>query len=246
MTNDEWIYGWHAVRAMIKHDIERIREVFILQGRIDNQAVVEQLTDQGVAVHSTARDKLDRMTNHATHQGIVARVAPQVPKTWAFIDDLIKREQEKTTLLILDGVQDPHNLGACLRTANASGVHAVIVAKDRQAPLSPVARKAAAGAAETTPIVVVTNLARTLDDLKERNVWIYGLAGEATESIYESTLTGAIAFVLGSEGKGLRRLTRERCDVLLRIPMLGEVGSLNVSVATGIVCYERVRQCHGQ
>ena len=150
--------------------------------------------------------------------------------------------EEAPFLLVLDGVTDPHNLGACIRTADAAGVHAVIAPKDKSAPLTSVAAKVACGAAEVVPYVQVTNLSRTLQDLQPRSIWVTGTAGEAEQRVYEANLKGPMALVMGAEGKGMRRLTREHCDFLIKIPMAGEVSSLNVSVATGVCLFEAVRQ----
>jgi 23S rRNA (guanosine2251-2'-O)-methyltransferase len=182
------------------------------------------------------------MTGEAAHQGVVAEIAAarswNEDELWSFLDRL----SEAPFLLLLDGVQDPHNLGACLRTADACGVHAVVVPKDRAAGLTPTVRKVAAGAAETVPLAIVTNLARVMRTLKDRQVWIVGATADAEKSVNEAQLTGPLAIAMGGEGEGLRRLTRDSCDYLVRLPMLGAVESLNVSVAAGMMLYEAVRQ----
>ena len=176
------------------------------------------------------------------HQGVIARGnVPQV-KSEAFLDDLLESLEQPPFLLILDGVQDPHNLGACLRTADAAGIHAIIVPKDRSVSLTPTVRKVASGAAQTVPLIQVTNLARTMKLLASHQIWIIGTAGETDATLYQSDLRGSLALVMGTEGKGMRRLTRENCDALVKIPMQGSVESLNVSVATGITLFEAVRQ----
>jgi 23S rRNA (guanosine2251-2'-O)-methyltransferase len=184
--------------------------------------------------------RLDGFYGGGRHQGVVARV--EVKKTADSLDELLEGLSEPPLLLVLDGVTDPHNLGACLRVANAAGAHAVIAPRDRAAGITPAVSKVASGAAEATPYLMVTNLARTLDELKERNVWIVGADERGEKTLHEADLPDAIAWVLGAEGEGMRRLTRERCDLLVRIPMRGEVESLNVSVAAGIVLFESLRR----
>ncbi len=176
------------------------------------------------------------------HQGVVAHLKSERHYTEVDLDDLLKKTDKPALILILDGVQDPHNLGACLRTADAAGVDALIIPKDRSSPLTPTARKVACGAAETIPVITVSNLARTLDHLKEQGVWLIGAAADASDTVYDIDLTGPVGIVLGAEGHGLRRLTQERCDYLAHVPMTGSVESLNVSVATGIFLFEAVRQ----
>ncbi len=187
------------------------------------------------------RQWLDEKADGAVHQGIVARVKPGRQYGENDLPDLLAAHAQPF-LLILDGVTDPHNLGACLRSADAAGVHAVIVPKDRSAQLNATAKKVACGAAESVPLIRVTNLARTMRLLQEENVWIVGTAGEADHTLYQSKMTGPLALVMGAEGEGMRRLTREHCDELISIPMVGSVSSLNVSVATGICLFEAVRQ----
>lgn len=242
MSNDT-IFGIHAVNAVLNSDPARFIEVWVLKGRQDDRLlpVLNELQRMGVTLQVASRKTLDDKVKGASHQGIVARVTP--PKQYNENDlDALLAGKEAPLLLVLDGVTDPHNLGACLRNADAAGATAVIVPKDRSAPLSAVASKVACGAAETMPLVRVTNLARTLRALQEQGVWVVGTAGEATHDIYHSKLTGALAIVMGAEGDGMRRLTRETCDDLIKIPMAGTVSSLNVSVATGICLFEAVRQ----
>ncbi|MZH98326.1 23S rRNA (guanosine(2251)-2'-O)-methyltransferase RlmB [Dickeya dianthicola] len=239
----EIIYGIHAVKALLEQDPQRFLDVFTLKGREDRrlQPLIAELEANGIAVQVANRQWLDDKVEGAVHQGIVARVKEgrqyqenDLPGLLASLDTPF--------LLVLDGVTDPHNLGACLRSADAAGVHAVIVPRDRSAQLNATAKKVACGAAETVPLIRVTNLARTLRFLQEQNVWVVGTAGEADHTLYQSKLTGPLALVMGAEGEGMRRLTREHCDELISIPMAGSVSSLNVSVATGICLFEAVRQ----
>ncbi|MFP1961755.1 23S rRNA (guanosine(2251)-2'-O)-methyltransferase RlmB [Lonsdalea quercina] len=239
----EIIYGIHAVKALLERDPQRFLEVFILKGREDRrlQPVIAELESNGIAVQVANRQWLDSKVEGAVHQGIIANVKPgrqfqenDLPELLAALD--------APFLLVLDGVTDPHNLGACLRSADAAGVNAVIVPRDRSAQLNATAKKVACGAAESVPLIRVTNLARTLRLLQEHNVWIVGTAGEADHTLYQSKLTGPMALVMGAEGEGMRRLTREHCDELISIPMAGSVSSLNVSVATGVCLFEAVRQ----
>jgi 23S rRNA (guanosine2251-2'-O)-methyltransferase len=219
----------------------------VQQGRQDKRMVAlqELARNQGVPLESVPRKVLDDLVS-GRHQGVVAEasaVSESADNLWDEADLLrCVDATEAPLLLVLDGVTDPHNLGACLRSADAAGVTAVVVPKDKSADLSPTARKVACGAAEVVPFVRVTNLARTLEALKARGVWLYGAAGEAEASLYDTRLTGAIALVMGAEGSGLRRLTREACDHLVHLPMAGSVSSLNVSVATGICLFEARRQ----
>ncbi len=237
------IFGIHAVKAVLNSDPARFIEVFVLKGRQDDRLlpVLNELLSLGITVQEAGRKALDDKVEGASHQGIIARVRPA--KQYNENDlDAILTVNANPLLLILDGVTDPHNLGACLRNADAAGVAAVIVPKDRAAQLNATASKVACGAAEVMPLVRVTNLARTMRALQDKGVWIVGTAGEATHDVYQSKLTGPLAIVMGAEGDGMRRLTRETCDDLIKIPMAGSVSSLNVSVATGICLFEAVRQ----
>lgn len=204
------------------------------------ESLVGQAKGLQIGVSELSRDELDKMAQGGVHQGVVANVGANTSALMT-LDDLFEKS-ESLFLLVLDGVQDPHNLGACLRVADAAGVDAVIAPKDNAVSLTPTVRKVASGAAETVPYIQVTNLARTLQELKDRGIWLYGAAGEAEDSIFEKKLERPLAIVMGAEGKGLRRLTRDHCDFLVKIPMEGAVDSLNVSVATGICCFEVVRQ----
>ena len=240
----EQIYGIHAVKSFLDRTPERIIDVFALKGRDDKrlQPLLNELHSLGISVQYLNRQTLDNKANGEVHQGIIARIQPAKELNENDLDQILANKSNPL-LLVLDGITDPHNLGACLRTADAAGVDAVIVPKDKSAQLTSIARKVACGAAEVMPLVRVTNLARTLREIQQtHNVWVVGTAGEATETIYQTKLTGALALVMGAEGDGMRRLTRECCDQLISIPMAGSVSSLNVSVATGVCLFEIVRQ----
>lgn len=237
------MFGWHAVEAVLKREPERLQQVWIQTGRQDKRvkSITDTLDSLGVRWKVVHRRELDERVS-GVHQGIVAAVSES--REWTE-DDLLAQmagSDKPPFLLVLDGVTDPHNLGACMRTADAVGVQAVIVPKDKSASLTPVARKVACGAAETVPFVRVTNLARFLRSLQDQGVWLIGTAGEAKATLYQADFKGPVALVMGAEGKGMRRLTREHCDQLINIPMLGHVDSLNVSVATGVCLYEALRQ----
>ncbi|MEQ1439566.1 23S rRNA (guanosine(2251)-2'-O)-methyltransferase RlmB [Fontimonas sp. SYSU GA230001] len=241
MAKTTLIGGFHAVLAALEDAHDKPFEVLIADSRRDERMhKVQQLAQRAnVRLRVVPRSELDLKAAGLRHQGVLA----YVPEKAFEAEDLLYRSAEPQRLLLaLDGVQDPHNLGACLRTAEAVGVAAVIIPKDRSAGLTAVARKAAAGAAERVPIVTVTNLARTLERLKELGYWITGLAGEAQETLYDVDFTGPAVLVMGAEGEGLRRLTRETCDRLVKIPMQGKTESLNVSVAAAVCLYEAWRQ----
>jgi 23S rRNA (guanosine2251-2'-O)-methyltransferase len=243
-TKRSLVYGLHAINAVLLRSPERMLELWLAQPRDDARAreLKQNAEIAGVHVHTVTADALAKMAGDANHQGAVAAVRPLKP--WDE-DDLAQALQglaEDALLLILDGVTDPHNLGACLRSAEACGVHAVILPKDRSAAVDGVVRKVAAGAAEFVPVASVTNLARTLDSLKRGGIWVVGLDGEAAQSLYAADLKRPLALVMGAEGAGMRRLTRERCDFVVRIPMIGQVESLNVSVAAGVALFEARRQ----
>lgn len=243
MAQQEWLYGLHALEAVVAREPERLIELYVLKGRDDEKLrnIINQARRFGVAVQFCQRKVLDDKVNGEQHQGVVAKAKPGRVLDEKDLDDILEK-QTNPFILVLDGVTDPHNLGACLRSADAAGVHAVVVPKDKSANLTPTARKVACGAAETTPLIQVTNLARTLRQMQESGVWVIGTAGEAQQLIYDIKLSGPMALVMGAEGKGMRRLTREVCDELIKLPMAGSVSSLNVSVATGICLYEIVRQ----
>lgn len=240
----EHIYGIHAVSAFLDNTPERLIEVYVLKGREDKrlQPLLNSLYQFGISVQFVNRQTLDKKADGEVHQGIIARVQPIKELNESDLDRILANTTNPL-LLVLDGITDPHNLGACLRSADAAGVSAVIVPKDKSAQLTAIARKVACGAAEVMPLIRVTNLARTLRELQQNhNIWVVGTAGEATTSLYQTQLTGGLALVMGAEGEGMRRLTREHCDQLISIPMTGSVSSLNVSVATGVCLFEILRQ----
>lgn len=244
MSETSIVFGLHAVRALLQQRAERALSLTLQKGREDARTaeLIQLAKGAGVPIDWRETRELDRLAGSQRHQGACLQVRAATALGEGALDDLLDRITAPPLLLVLDGVQDPHNLGACLRTADAAGVTAVIVPRDRAAGLSPTVRKVASGAAETIPLIQVVNLARTLRWLKEREVWIVGTDDQAPQSLYEATLTGSLAVVLGAEGLGLRRLTREHCDLVVRIPMYGAVESLNVSVAAGVLLYEAVRQ----
>lgn len=243
MSDKHWIYGIHAVEALLQQGAGRVDSLWVQQGRRDQrmQQLVDLAAAEGISIREVPRRELDQQVT-GRHQGVMAsaRAAQVLPE--GELPLLLDGLDSVPLLLVLDGVTDPHNLGACLRSADAAGAHAVIAPKDNAAPLNATVRKVACGAAETIPYIQVTNLARTLQTLQQRGIWITGTAGEAEQSLYQADLTGPTALVMGAEGKGLRRLTRERCDFLVKLPMAGAVSSLNVSVATGVCLFEAVRQ----
>jgi 23S rRNA (guanosine2251-2'-O)-methyltransferase len=243
MSQWERIHGVHAVEALLRHHPKRVKQLWLAEGRQDPrvQVLVELAQAARVPVGQSERRELDEWVD-GVHQGVVAEVSPS--QVWGenMLDELLERSEGPPLLLVLDGVTDPHNLGACLRTADAAGALAVIVPKDKSATLNATVRKVACGAAEVIPLVAVTNLVRTLEKLQQRGLWVVGTAGEAEQEVYAQDLTGPTVLVMGAEGKGMRRLTRERCDYLVRLPMAGSVSSLNVSVATGVCLFEALRQ----
>ena len=243
MSQLEKIYGVHAVEALLRHHPKRVKQIWLAEGRSDPrvQTLIGLAAENRVAVGQAERREMDAWVE-GVHQGVVAEVSPSQVWGEAMLDELLDRTEGAPLLLVLDGVTDPHNLGACLRSADAAGALAVIVPKDKSATLTPVVRKVACGAAEVIPLVAVTNLARTLEKLQQRGLWIVGTAGEAEVSIYDQDLTGQTILIMGAEGKGMRRLTREHCDYLVNLPMAGSVSSLNVSVATGVCLFEAQRQ----
>lgn len=245
------IFGLHAVEAALRQDATTIEQLWCDKQRRDKrlQALLQAAGKRGIKPLQVGRDELDRLAPGGNHQGIVAQVvqgAAASARNETFLEQLLTELEVPPFLLVLDGVTDPHNLGACLRSADAAGVHAVIAPRDRACGLTPVVRKVASGAAETVPFVQVTNLSRTIKSLRDAGVWVVGTAlEEGAVSLYERDLTGPLALVLGAEGAGIRRLTRENCDDLAYIPMAGTVQSLNVSVATGICLFEALRQRRG-
>ena len=241
----ELIYGIHAVEAALRNQQENVLQVFVQQGRNDNRIkkLLSIANNSGINVQAISNDKLKEKCPKARHQGVVAEI--RLSKDSALsLDDILQKEG--LLLLVLDEVQDPHNIGACLRTADAIGVDAVIVSKNRSPALTPVIRNVASGAAETVPYIMVSNLARTLEKIREHNVWIIGTSGDSQQTIYDASknlkANQSLALVMGSEGRGMRRLTREACDELVSIPMQGSVESLNISVATAVCLYEIRRQ----
>ena len=243
----EKVYGLHAVRALLERHASRVSVVTIVEGRAEPRVAEIQAMAQkaGKTVKRAPPATFKQLFGDAVHQGVYVDVQPLPPWHEEELVTAIAAQLEAKRVplvLVLDGVQDPHNLGACLRTANACGALAVVIPKDRAVQLNATVRKVAAGAAETTPVAVVTNLARTLRLLKEAGLWIVGADAEAPKLAQETDLAGPVAMVMGAEGSGLRQLTRDTCDLLVRLPQQGEVESLNVSVATGMLLYEALRQ----
>lgn len=250
MAKEEIVIGIHAVNELIKRSPERFVDMWLLKGRDDERLmpIINLARKYKIPTQFVNRKVLDDKSDGEQHQGVVARVKPGKTYTENDIEDILAQadaRDESPFLLILDGVTDPHNLGACLRNADAAGVQAIIVPKDKAARITATVRKVAVGAAETVPLVQVTNLARTMKQLQQMGVWIIGPAGETDTCLYDVKLDGPMALVMGAEGKGMRRLTREHCDQLVKLPMAGTVSSLNVSVATGICLFEIVRQRRG-
>jgi len=242
------IYGIHAVESALRNDATNVGQVWLDKRRRDDRlhklvTLAEELEVQIIAVDS---EKLNKLAGSDRHQGAVAEYYKLKTYTENDLYDLLDGLQEPPFLLVLDGVTDPHNLGACLRTAEGAGVHAVIAPRDNAVGLTPTVRKVASGAAEIVPFIMVVNLARTLDLLKERGIWLTGTSDKAKQTLHQANLKGPMALVMGAEGTGIRRLTEERCDFLISIPMRGQVSSLNVSVATGVCLYEALRQRGGK
>ena len=236
------IFGFHTVLARLRADAKSVLEVFLDESRKDARAkdFAAAVERAGARLMRVSASRLDGMAGGGRHQGVVARVEVNTQKQT--LEELLESLKTPPLLLVLDGITDPHNLGACLRVANAAGANAVIAPKDHAAGINATVSKVASGAAEITPYFMVTNLARTLADLKDRNIWIVGTEERAEKSLFEADLPNSLAWVLGAEGAGMRRLTRESCDLLARIPMQGQVESLNASVAAGICLFESVRR----
>ncbi len=245
MSDSQITGGLHSVRTALKHGSGSVLEIWVEARRRDRrvQEIISLAKAAGVAIHQVSRDELDQLLPDSNHQGVIVRTQAPAARDERELRTLLAGLDEPPFLLILDGVQDPHNLGACLRSADGAGVHGVIAPKDRSAGLTPTACKVASGAVGNMPFFQVTNLARTLKWLREeQGVWLVGTAGEADVDLYQVDLTGPLAIVMGGEEKGMRRLTREACDHLVKLPMSGTVESLNVSVAAGICLYEALRQ----
>lgn len=242
--SEQFVYGIHAVFALLGNPHRAINTLFINQDRMDKKLgeLFDLAVERNVRIEQLSSQKMNQKFADYTHQGVVAITKPLAQYGESDLDFLVESSKKPSLILILDGVTDPHNLGACLRSADATAVDFVIIPKDKSASITPVVSKVACGAAESVPLVRVTNLARAMTLLKDKGIWIYGAAGEASNSLYQTDCQGNIALALGAEGEGLRRLTRDHCDGLFSLPMLGSVQSLNVSVATGISLYEVIRQ----
>ncbi|MBT3197127.1 MAG: 23S rRNA (guanosine(2251)-2'-O)-methyltransferase RlmB [Gammaproteobacteria bacterium] len=250
MEHEQLIVGFHAVDSWLRTGQAQPGDCLLVDERRRDQrlqGLLRQAKKRGVEICKRSRRELDRCAAGVAHQGVVVEVVTQQPQRHYDEDwllDLVEQADHPLLLLILDGITDPHNLGACLRSAEAAGVDAVVVPRDRSAGMGPVVRKVASGAAERVPFVTVVNLARLLKKLADLGIWVVGTAGEATDLLYQADLTPSLALVMGAEGEGMRRLTKAQCNQLVKIPMAGSVSSLNVSVATGIVLFEGVRQRH--
>jgi 23S rRNA (guanosine2251-2'-O)-methyltransferase len=245
INQNKYIYGIHTVKALLKANPQKINLLYLAREKTDRNIneILEMAKDTSIQVKTLSINELNSIMPKVSHQGVVAKIRSTI-KTYNEndLENLLETSKKPVLLLILDGIQDPHNLGASIRSANAAGVDAVIAPKDRAVGLTTVAQKVASGAAETTPFIQVTNLARTMTALKSRGIWLYGASETSETSIYDVNLKGPLAFVLGGEGQGLRRLTKELCDFLVSIPMHGTVSNLNVSVAASICLFEAVRQ----
>ena len=249
MSNSEQVYGFHAVKMLLKTRPHDVLQLFIQTNRLDHRAneIIQLAKTLSLSCATISKEQLEKLAGEGVrHQGVLAKCRAQTAWTENDLMNHVKNADYPVILLVLDGVQDPHNLGACLRSANAFGVTAVIIPKDRAASKTDVVKKVASGAAEQTPLIAVSNLHRTIKQLQEVRMWFTGLDSEAKEVLSSIDLTGKIGIVMGGEAEGLRRLTRESCDYLAHIPMVGGVESLNVSVATGVALYEVQRQRGGQ
>ncbi|AKJ68313.1 hypothetical protein PATSB16_23050 [Pandoraea thiooxydans] len=242
MSHPKLLFGFHAITARLRHDASSIEEIYYDASRRDRRMLdfLQQAESAKVRLIAADAQRLQGLAGSARHQGVVARAAEVALAL--NLAELLDGIVGPPLLLVLDGVTDPHNLGACLRVADGAGAHAVIAPKDRAVGLNATAAKVASGAAETVPYITVTNLARTLRELQERGIWVVGTSDDAPNDIYQTKLAGPLALVMGAEGEGMRRLVRETCDELMRIPMAGSVESLNVSVASAVCLYEAVRQ----
>ena len=242
--SEQFVYGMHAVSALLANPHRLTKKLFVSQERMDQRIhdLLDKATQAKISIEKLSTQQMNQRFADCVHQGVVASASALPDYNESHLLALLESSKKPGLVLILDGVTDPHNLGACLRTADATGVDFVVIPKDKNASITPVVSKVACGAAESIPLVRVTNLARSMEQLKQYGVWIYGAAGEADSSLYQIDCTGTVAIVMGAEGEGLRRLTRERCDGLFSLPMAGSVDSLNVSVATGVSLYEIIRQ----
>ncbi len=242
MPNTRLIFGFHAVTSRLRQNPDSIKEIYVDATRSDQRirGLIKLAESQKTHLIVCESQRLTNMSGNRRHQGVAANI--DASRSYVDINDVLDTLTEPARLLVLDGIQDPHNLGACLRVADAFGVHAVIAPKDRAVGLTATVHKVSSGAADTVPYISVTNLTRTLRQLKERDIWVIGTSEDADHELNDVALSGSIAWVLGSEEKGLRRLTRETCDQLVRIPMLGSIESLNVSVSAGICLFETYRQ----
>lgn len=242
MVNQRLIYGFHAINARLWQNAKSIVDLYILENKNDirTREVLEKALHEGVRVHFASMERLNTIAKGARHQGVVGFI--DASKNHVYLEDVLDTLREPAFLLILDGITDPHNLGACLRTADAMGVHAVIAPKDKSAGLNATVSKVACGAAENIPYITVTNLARTLRNLKEYGIWVVGTDVDAQANLFHYEIPQSVAWVMGSEGEGMRRLTREHCDMLVSIPMFGTVQSMNISVSAGMVLAETRRQ----
>ncbi len=244
MSNTRLIFGFHAVISRLRQNPDSVKEIFLDANRRDQRArdLIKLTESENIRLISCDNARLDNMAGSRRHQGVTANI--DATRHHVDIDDVLETLDEPARILVLDGIQDPHNLGACLRVADAFGVHAVIAPKDRAVGLTAAVHKVASGAADTVPFIPVTNLARTLRELKQHGIWVIGTDADAdtAQDLNRLSLSGPVAWVLGAEGEGMRRLTRETCDQLTRIPMLGTVESLNVSVSAGICLFETQRQ----
>lgn len=240
------VYGLHTVRHALEHSPGDILECWIQASKKkvkSFQTIADLAKSHGVSVQWVEKGTLEKLTGKSVHQGVVIKGRRIQPAKQTDIDSFLSEAGNKPSfILVLDGIQDPHNLGACLRSANAAAVDAVVIPKDRAVQINATVSKVASGAIEHTPVITVTNLARALEKLKSAGIWVIGTSDDAKQSLYEADLTGPLALVLGAEGKGMRQNTRKHCDRLVRIPMAGQVESLNVSVAAGVVMFEAMRQ----
>jgi 23S rRNA (guanosine2251-2'-O)-methyltransferase len=247
-NNDKYRYGFHTVLDLLKNHPEKISRLFLKKDKIDQRAqeIIDRAQENNISIEYWSNEKLNQLLPGENHQGMIAQVKkPTLSKT-IDLETIVKERGANLLLLILDGIQDPHNLGACLRSSDAFSVDAVIIPKDQSVSLTPTVYKVASGAAENIPVITVTNLAQTLRYLKKNDIWIYGATEEGADNLYQIKFNNPTALVLGGEDRGLRRLTKEHCDVLFKIPMAGKVPSLNVSVATGICLFEVSKQRVGK